>query len=131
MRRAQYVLAEDLRAVRIEDRGLDGPADELLGVPAEELIERVLAGDVHREPAATPAGPAPHLPEARHRAREGHADRGVEVADVDPELERIGRDDSEQLAGAQPALDLLALLRRVAAAVRRDPVGELGLEPVE
>ena len=111
VRRAQQVLGEDLGAVRVEDRGLDGPAEELVGVPAEELVERVLAGDVHREPAAAAAGAAPHLPEARDRAREGHADRGVELADVDPELERVGRDDSEQLAGAQPALDLLALLR--------------------
>ena len=62
---------------------------------------------------------------------ERHADRGVELADVDPQLERVGRDHPEQLAGAQPALDLLALLRRVAAAVGRDPFGELGLEPVE
>ena len=79
---------------------------------AEELIERVLAGDVHGEPAASAAGAAPHLPEAGDRAREGHADRGVELADVDPELERVGRDDPEQLSGAQPPLDLLALLRR-------------------
>ena len=58
------------------------------------------------------------------------ADRGVELADVDPELERVGRDHAEQLAGAQPPLDLLPLGGRVAAAVGRDPLGELGLEPV-
>ena len=31
----------------VEDRGLDGPLEELLGVAGEELVERVLAGHVH------------------------------------------------------------------------------------
>ena len=98
---------------------------------AEELVERVLAGDVHGESAAATAGAAPHLLEARDRARERDADRGVERADVDPELERVGRDDAEQLAGAQPPLDLLALGRRVAGAVGRDPLGQLRVEAID
>ena len=65
---------------------------------AEELVQRVLAGDVDRETAAAAAGPAPHLAQARHGARERHADRGVQLADVDPQLQRVGGDDSEQLA---------------------------------
>ena len=97
---------------------------------AEELVERVLAGDVDRQAAAAAAGPAPHLPQAGHRAGERDADRRVELADVDPQLERVGRHHAEQLAGRQPALDLLALGRRVAGAVGRDPLGELRLEPV-
>ena len=44
-----------------------------------------------------------------------------------PELERVGGDDRQQLAADEPRLDLAALLRRVAGAVRRDAVGELGL----
>ena len=60
-----------------------------------------------------------------------HADRGVELADVDPELERVGRDDAEQLACRQPGLDLPSLLRRVAGAVGRDRArrGRPGLAP--
>ena len=94
---------------------------------AEELIERVLAGDVEGDPLAAPAGPAPHLPQAGDRAREGDADRGVELADVDSELERVGGDDREQLAPREVGLDRPPLLRRVAGAVRRDPRGEPGL----
>ncbi len=111
----------------IEDRRLDGPLEELVGVPAEELVERVLAGDVHRDPLAPAPGPAPHLAQAGDGAREGGADRGVELADVDPELERVGGDHREQLARREPRLDLAALLRRVAGPVGRDPVGELAV----
>ena len=53
-------------------------------------------------------------------------DGGVERADVDAELERVGRDDGEQLAVDQPALELAALLRRVAGAVGRDALGQPG-----
>ncbi len=127
---AHEVLGVDLRVVRIEDRRFDGALEELVRVPAEELVERVLPGDVDGEPAPAPAGPPPHLPEARDRARERDADRGVELADVDPELERIGRDDAEQLSGGEPPLDVLTLGGRVAGAIRRDPLGELGVEPV-
>ena len=57
---------------------------------------------------------------------EGHADRGVEPADVDPELERVGRDDAEQLAVDQPTLDLVALGGCVARAIRCEALCELG-----
>ena len=57
---------------------------------------------------------------------EGDADRSVERADVDSELERVGRDDAEQLAVDQPAFDLVALGGGVAAAIGRETLGELG-----
>ena len=38
----------DLLGLVVEDRPLDRAAEELVGVAAEELVERVLAGDVHR-----------------------------------------------------------------------------------
>ena len=53
-----------------------------------------------RPPARARAGPArPHIcrSEATVPGNVTH-DRGVERADVDPELERVGRDDGEQLA---------------------------------
>ena len=104
-----------------------GRLEELLGVAGEELVERVLAGDVDGQAAAAAAGAAPHLAQARDGAGEGDADRGVELADVDPELERVGRDDAEQLAADQARLDLVALLRGVAGAVGGDALGQLGL----
>src|ERR1039458_3093220 len=48
------------------------------------LRQRILAGDVDRQPAAPASGPAPHLPQAGHGAGKRHADGGVELADVDP-----------------------------------------------
>ena len=43
----------------------------------------------------------------------------VELADVDAELERVGRDHRAQLAARQPSLELAALLGGVAGAVGR------------
>ena len=117
----------------VEDRRLDRAGEELVRVAAEELVERVLAGDVDRDPVAPASGAAPHLLQAGDRAREGDADRRVELADVDPELERVGGDHREQVAEGEPALDLAPLLRRVAGAVGRDPRRQPGfaelLEP--
>ena len=99
-------------------------------MPGEELIERVLAGDVDRQSAAAAAGAAPHLAQARDRPGEGHADRGVECADVDPELERVGGDHAKQLAARQPPLDLAPLRGGVAPAIRGDPLGQLARQAV-
>ena len=96
-------------------------------MPAEELVERVLAGDVEGDAVAAPPRPAPHLAQAGDRAGEGDADRGVELADVDAELERVGGDHGEQLAAGELGLDLAPLLGRVAGAVGRDPRRQPGL----
>ena len=98
----------------------------------EELVEGVLAGDVDRQPAAPPAGPAPHLAEAGDGSGKRDHDCRVEAADVDAELEGVGRDHGAQLAGGEPPLDVAALVGRVAGPVGRDPGRELaGAEFVE
>ncbi len=117
----------DLLVGVVEDRRLHRPVDELVGVAAEELVERVLAGDVDGESASTASRPPPHLAQAGDGAGEGDADRRVELADVDPQLQRVGGDDGEQLAAGEPRLDLAPLLRGVAAAVGRDPRRQLRL----
>ena len=43
----------------VEDRRLDRAREELVGVAAEELVERVLAGDVERDPLARGARRGP------------------------------------------------------------------------
>ena len=126
--------AQHARVCMVEDRGLDPPAEQLVGLAHEELVEAVLARDQHREPAAAAAGASPLLAQRRNRAREADRDHAVEQADVDAELERIRRRDAEQLAVLQPALDVAALLRGVAGPVRRElrVVAEpLGGEPVD
>ena len=92
----------------------------------EEAIETVGRRHVEREALAAATGAAPLLAQARDRAREADGDRAVEQADVDAELERIGRRDAEQLARDEVALDRPALLGGVARAVRREPRGEVG-----
>ena len=130
VRRAEDVGGVDLLVLVVEDRVLDRAVEELVGVAAEELVERVLARDVDRQAAPAPAGAAPLLAQARDGARERDADRRVERADVDAELERVGGDDAEQLAVDQLALELAPLLRGVARAVGRDALGELGMAEV-
>ena len=67
--RRDHVPRGDLLALVVEDRRLDRPADELVGVAAEELVERVGAGDVDREAAPLPSRPSPHLAQAGDGAR--------------------------------------------------------------
>ncbi len=129
---AEQVRAEDQRALVVEDRGLHGPVEELVGVAAEELVERVLAGEVYGQPVAAPLdrgapGATPHLLQRGDGAGEGDDERGVERADVDAELERVGRDHGAQLAAHQPALELAPLLGGVAGAVGHDELGQLGV----
>ena len=109
VRCAEQVSEVDRLVLVVHDRRLDGPVEELLGMAAEELVERVLAGDVDGEAAAAAARATPHLAQRRDRAGERHDDACIECTDVDAELERVGRDDRQQLAAHQPALDLTPL----------------------
>ena len=86
------------------------------------LVDRGAGRDEDRDARPRPpAGPPELLPGRGDRARVAGHDRHVEPADVDAELERVGGDDAEDLAVAQPALDRPALGRQVAAAVAPDP----------
>ena len=116
----------DLLGLVVEDRLLHRPLEELGGVAAEELVERVLARHVHGEAGVAASGAAPHLAQARHRARERHAERRVEVAHVDAELERVRGHHRQQVPFGEALLDLAPLGRRVAGAVGRDALGQVG-----
>jgi hypothetical protein len=83
------VRAVDLLGLVVEDGLLHRPLEELGGVAAEELVERILARHVHGQAGVAASGAAPHLAQARHRAGERHAQRCVEVTYVDTELERV------------------------------------------
>ena len=113
---------QDARVRVIEDRGLDAPRQQRVGLPREELIECVVRCDEDREASLPPAGATPLLPERRDGSRKPDRDRAVEQADVDPELERVRRRDAEELSLDKAAFDLATLLGRVAGAVRREPI---------
>src|SRR5581483_8298065 len=83
------------------------------------------------ETVAASARAPPLLAQARDRAGEAGRNHAVEQADVDPQLQRVGRRDAEQLSGDQPLLDLAALRRCVAGAVGREPAAVLAAEAVE
>ena len=82
-------------------------------------------------PPPRPAGPPDLLPQRRPGAGEAGQQHRVETADVDAELERVGRRHAEQPAAAQVVLERTPLLGQVAAAVGVDPGGQRGLDLVE
>ena len=75
-------------------------------------------GDAHRLPAA---GAADLLPGRGDGAGIAGEDGGVQPADVDAELQRVGADDAEHLAVAQAPLDGPPLRGQVAAAIAAHP----------
>ena len=115
----------------VDDRGFDPAREQRFRLSREELVERVLARDEHGQPAPAASGSPPLLPQGRDRARESDRDRAVEEADVDAELERVGRGDAEQLALDQPPLDVTSLLGGVARAVRSEPARRGGVHPLD
>ena len=132
--RRAHVAGEYARVRVVEDRRLDAPPEQLVRLPHEVLVERILRRDEHREPVPAAARAAPLLPQRRHRAGEADGDHRVEEADVDAELERVRGGHPEQVAAGEPPLDLAPLLRRVAGPVRREAgvVAEpLGREAVD
>src|ERR1044072_353723 len=56
VRRAQQVREVDLLVLVLEDRGLDGTVEELVGMAAEELVEGGLRGGVTPPAAARARG---------------------------------------------------------------------------
>ena len=114
-----HVPVEHARVLVVEDRRLHAPSEQGLRLAHEVLVERVLARDEDGQAVPAAAGAAPLLAQARHRAGEADGDDRVEHADVDSELERVRRADSEELAGEEALLDLAALRRGVPRAVRR------------
>ena len=115
--------AADVRVVQVDDRLLDAASQEAVRLAHEVLVQRVLAGHQHGVAVPGPAGPAPPLTQARHRAWEPGDERDVEAADVDAQLERLRRHHGVELVREQPSLDVAPLLRRVAGAVGLHAVG--------
>src|SRR5690606_9778001 len=94
------------------------PIEEEIRVLDDVLIQRVAACHHERHGAPMPAACASRLlPSARHRARVAVQDAGLQLADIDAELQRVRADDPADLAAPQPALDLAPQLRQVSAAI--------------
>ena len=116
--RAFQVAEQDLEIVRIDAGVLRRPLEEIIRMLDDVLVERCARRHQHRRRGRLPPPGAPGpLPGGGDRPRiSRHHDR-IERADVDPELERVGRHHGPYLAIAQLALDLAALLRKISAAI--------------
>ncbi|GAA3052413.1 hypothetical protein GCM10020000_37400 [Streptomyces olivoverticillatus] len=116
---------EDVGVVRVEDGGFHGPLEEGLGVVDQVGVQRVVPGDEDGEcaPART-ARAASLLPQGGAGAGVAREEDGVEVGDVDAQLQGGGGGQAQQLAGVQGALQGAALFGEVAAAVGGDTGGQ-------
>ncbi|NJP74042.1 flp pilus-assembly TadE/G-like family protein [Streptomyces sp. C1-2] len=123
------VRGEDVGVVGVEDGGLDGLVEEGLGMVDEEGVQRVVAGDQHRQGALSGAArPARLLPERGPGARVAGDQHGVEAGDVDAQLQGGGGGEAEEFAGVQRAFQGAAFLGEVAAAVGGDTPGERAVD---
>ena len=102
------------------------------------LIERAARRHIDRGRGTTaPPGAADLLPGAGDRSGVTTENGGIEVPDVDPELERVGADHATDRSVAQTVLDLTPLQWQVSTPVAADrpgfaqPVGERLLQIAE
>ena len=101
-------------------------------MPHQVLIHRLVVRHEDRERRlALAAGAAGLLPGAGERRRSADQDRRVEAADVDAELERVGRDHAAELAREERLLDRAPLFRQVTAAIGTDAIGQVGRGALE
>ena len=123
-RGALHVVHENVQVVGIHERVLGRGVEEIRRVLGHELIDRRARRHHHRRGTrGPPPGAAGTLPGGGNRAGIARHDRHVERADVDAELERVGRDHAAHLSLAQPLLDLAPAQRKVAAAIAADLLG--------
>ncbi len=88
----------------------------------DEVVARQREEPALRQPAEPVARAADALEKSRDRARRAELANEVDVADVDAQFERRGRNERLELAGLEPLLRLEPMLLREAAVVRRHRV---------
>ncbi len=88
----------------------------------EELVERVVRSDEHREGiAATPSRPPRLLPRRCHGSGiPGHHDR-IHPPDVDSQLQRVRGGHADQISIEKAPFDFPTLARRVTGPIAHDP----------
>ena len=117
-----------MEVVRVDAGRAPASVEEVLGVGGQELVDR--AGGADEEPRgscrrAARRGPSAARCEAIVPGYPTH-DRRVQPTDVDPQLQRVGRDHAAHPSVAQAALDLAPLVGQVAAPVAADRVRVAG-----
>ncbi len=129
VRRARDLGANDERVLRIDDRPLGRAPRQLARVRGVPLVELVVARDEDRGGTPTGAtGTSGLLPHRRERAGKSVEHDRVETADVDAELERVGRRDAEQASAREIDLERAPLLGEIAGPIRGDAIREVGCD---
>jgi hypothetical protein len=122
-RGALEVVHEHMQVVGIDQSGLRGAVQDVLGVLDDVLIDGRRGRDEERgRKVLTPPRAAHLLPRRRDGAGIAEEHRGLQRADVDAELERIRGYDAADGPIAEAALDRAPLGRQIATAVAADQV---------
>ena len=121
--RALELVEQDVDIVGIDVPGLRRGGEQVLGMTDDELVYRRRGGDQDRQRQFVgAAGAARLLPAGGDRAGKAGHHRCIQPADVDAQLQRVGRHHAEQRPVAQAALDPAPLVRQIAAAIGGDGV---------
>src|SRR2546425_13375263 len=130
--------AEDQQVVGVDQSLFRVSPKEVLGMVDEVLVQRAARGHIDGGGGTTAPSSTPDLlPGAGDRPGVAAENRGIEVPDVDPQLERVGADHAADRSIAQAVLDLAPLQREVPTPVAADrpafakPVGERLLQVAE
>jgi len=120
-RGAGQMLGQDHRVIGVEPRMLRAALQHVFGVGDQILVDGVGRCHQHSDRHALPAARASHLlAGAGDCAGIASQHSRIELADIDAQLQRIGRHDGSHGALAQPALDLASLRWEIAAAITAD-----------
>mmetsp|Transcript_7234 Transcript_7234/g.30828 ORF Transcript_7234/g.30828 Transcript_7234/m.30828 type:complete len:464 (-) Transcript_7234:3308-4699(-) len=117
--------ARDVRGENRRVRAIDGGAfllrrlEQLFGMTHEVLVQRSVEGDVHAQRAfASPPGSASLLRQRGRRAGEAQVKGRVQNADINAQLQSVGRGHGAKRPVEQSALGSAAVAGGVSPAVR-------------
>ncbi len=97
--RAFDMVQKDEEIVGIDAAVLRRPREKIFGIFHDKLIQRIAPADENRQRMAGSPARAPRLlPGAGDRAGVACHDAGLQIADIDTKLQRIGADDPHHLA---------------------------------
>ncbi len=127
LHRALDVTDSDVRVVRVDHRLLRGLLENIVGVRHQVLVDgRVLGNEYHHRVLKPSPCPASLLPEAGNCSRVADHDACVQTAYIYAQFQCVGAGDSHYLPVCEPPLNLSALLREIASAIRVHRIRQFG-----
>ena len=124
---ARQVLGQHVAVAGVTARGLVRSLKEVAWMSHIVLVERIVEPDQHRQSlTVASSGASGLLPHAGNGPRISDQYGGVQVPDVDAQLERRGGGETQQLPGEQGLFQGTALLRHIARPVGSDAAHQIG-----